>query len=76
MKALRVEIDRLDVTLDGFPSAKAEGAIAGVERELHSALERVLWVDASGPPDAAVLRAAIVEQLMDAIREAAEPEAA
>lgn len=93
MKSLRVEVDRLNVTLDGFPTASAEEAMAGFEHQLQSALERVSWSAPAGPQliirdvtippleapvDAAALRAAIVDRLVDEIRRAAygnQPEA-
>ena len=72
MNALRVEIDRLSVTLDGFANAGDAEAMAGIERELRRAIDRALWPGEDGPPDAAMLRAAIVERLVEEIREAAD----
>jgi hypothetical protein len=89
MSKLRLEIDRLDVTLHGLPQTMAKDAIAGLGAELRARLARARWTDApaaplaidklsisevASAPDAAGLRAAIAQRLVEQILRVASVE--
>lgn len=76
---MRIEIDRLEIVLDGVSAAVAEAAAAGLEAELRRRLGALSLVAASGTDlaigplavpagvDAATLRALIAERLLGAL---------
>jgi hypothetical protein len=88
---MRIEIDRLEIALDGVSAQVAEHAVAGLEGELRRRLAGLpLGTAATAVPqlsvgpldlppyaDAAALRALIAERLLGALvrRQPADPDA-
>ena len=83
MRRLRIEIDRLQVSAPGMAPATAAAALSGLAADIEARLERTplgggirarLEVDQrsigqlGAPRDAAALRAAIAEGLVDRLR--------
>ena len=90
MREIQVEIDRLEITLEGVPASVAEEAILGIDAELQRLLARGLWraqpgVEATEIPaismiqeaagqDPAALRQTISQRLAERIARLAAPE--
>jgi hypothetical protein len=88
MSGLRVEIERLQITVETLPATEVEEAMAGLNQELEARLARARWMgvpdsgrdigsivsDAGPARDAAALRAVIVARLVEIILAAAAEE--